>query len=570
MNGPSSSSQGTAPPRLWALDAGLVLLLLVVYTASGPRTLPEADAGELAAVAVSGGIPHPPGYPVWTVLLQVAAQLSGVLGLVPALTLVSILASCAAALLLARTLRARGSHPLTAFTATLAVFLGTFLWRDATTFEPFALSNLLACGVLACCQRLARTDVAEGELDARTLLGLGLLFGLGLCHHHPLALLAPLPLSVLAPQLRRAPRVLGLLAAGFLVGTTPLLFFFWLRTQAGWIWGDWDPLLPRLVRHLMRTDYGTLSLAQSGSGSFWYGVRHFLQSLPASLSYVFFYLLVFGLLLAVRQPKALRDRFALGVALSFVTTGIVFPMLFRLHGVGLDALFVDRFFGLAMLLLAFPISAALDAIRPRLHALWLPACAASLLFHATYQWPRAARVGHTFFETHIHNVLAVVPPGAVVLTQGDAGFSIGLYARYVLGRSDISFVFSDLGDDWYDERVGAALASRGARPLFLLGNPVTSMGAEPPSYPLGPLRRVVTPRETMPDASELFARNLALYARFRLPSPAEVASCDAWEASELADYSKAWNAIATRADHEGRPDLAARARIYRDAVLVSR
>jgi hypothetical protein len=242
-------------------------------------------------------------------------------------------------------------------------------------------------------------------------------------------------------------------------------------------------------------------------------------------------------------------------------------MLFQLQGVGLDQLIAERFFGLPTLFLAFPIASALDAVRPRLGALLVPACVASLLLHGVYQWPRTERASHRFFEAHVHNVLSIVPPGAVVLTQGDAGLTLGLYARYVLGRADVTFVFSEIDEPWYGRRVERALRTEGERPLFLIGRPKTREGAHPPAYPVGPLRRTVGASEAMPDAAELFAHNLALFARMQLPAAGELAALDDWERSELADYADAWQEVAARARAADRHDLAARAEAFRDAVL---
>jgi hypothetical protein len=551
------------------IHAGAVLSLALLYALSGPRTLPEADSGEFAAIAVRGGIAHPPGYPLLAIVLQAFAPLGALLGLTPALTLSSILFACVAAWLIARTAIARGAGATAAWTATLAVFLSTNVWRNATSFEPRALNLLLAAGVLASCQRLSQS----AGRDARApLIATGLLFGLGLCNHHSLFMLAPLPAALLFAQPREL-LVRGLwLALGFALGATPLLLFLFLRTQSGWIWGDWDPFLPRLVTHLLRLEYGTFALTANTKGHVGYGLSRMFGTLPAVLSFAFFALLVLGVGLSVRrwlaQRAGTRDVYALGSALAFATSGVLFPMLFRHEGTGMDHVNADRMLGLPMLLLVSPLAAALTALQARLRAAHAPVCGLLLLAHAALQWPQAARVDHRFFEDHMRNVFAIAERGAVIMSASDAGFSGGLYGRYVLGRSDVTIVFSGMNYAWYAELMRAEIAAGAtltSRPLYWLERPVSSPQIRPPTYPIGPLLRVVQPGETMPSPVELFARNEALFAGMRLPSREQLARLDAWEASELVNYSRVWAEIGARLARQGDHELAARAFRYRDA-----
>ncbi|MFN7971300.1 MAG: DUF2723 domain-containing protein [Acidobacteriota bacterium] len=52
---------------------GLACLLtsLIVYSRTLAPTVTVEDSGELIAAAVTLGVPHPPGYPLWTILAHV-------------------------------------------------------------------------------------------------------------------------------------------------------------------------------------------------------------------------------------------------------------------------------------------------------------------------------------------------------------------------------------------------------------------------------------------------------------------------------------------------------------------
>lgn len=535
--------------------------LLIVYFVSGPRTLPEADSGELAAIAIGGGIPHPPGYPLLVILLQGFSLLAPLVGLISALTLLSELCAGIAAVLITRTLIARGTSPMAAAAATLAVFLSRNVWRAATSFEPFALNLLLAAAVIAGCDALARASDRRGETCWS--VAIGAVFGLGLCNHHSLAMYAPLPLAIVLAERRRILQRLFFMAAGVILGAAPLLSFAWLRTQPGWIWGDWSNLFAQTAHHVLRRDYGTMTLTP-GEGGRWggYGAQRMLVTLPAVLSYAFFTLGVFGAGVECFDRVAFRkenngkrtDGFAAGLLAVFILSGLFFPSMFPLKGTALDRMITDRFLALPMLPLAFPISRGLSAfrVRPRLA---YAAVLALLLAHVAWQWPEAARIRHRFFEAHVRNVFDIMEKNSVVMIVGDGGFSGGLYGKYVLGRDNVTVVITGLGGEWYRKRVAGELAGRALddlnRPLYLLDIPAAKSALNLRYYPVGPLLRVLLPDARMPAARELFEKNQKLFAKLRLPSRYEIIAADAWEREELQDYERTWQIIGERLQREG-------------------
>ena len=51
-------------PRAWAAPVVAFVCLLVLYIATLAPSVMGGDSGELTAAALTGGVPHPPGYPV--------------------------------------------------------------------------------------------------------------------------------------------------------------------------------------------------------------------------------------------------------------------------------------------------------------------------------------------------------------------------------------------------------------------------------------------------------------------------------------------------------------------------
>ena len=88
------------------MRTALVVLasLTVVFLLRAAPGVTFEDAGELVAAAGSWGVPHPPGYPLLTMVGGVFVEVGGWLGLTPAraMVLVSVLSAAGAAALLAR------------------------------------------------------------------------------------------------------------------------------------------------------------------------------------------------------------------------------------------------------------------------------------------------------------------------------------------------------------------------------------------------------------------------------------------------------------------------------------
>ena len=80
-----------------------------------------SDAAELTLCAVSGGVPHPPGYPLWTWLGRAALWLPTGLHPVETLSWMGIGMACLAALFSRAFLRAYGVPVWSATAAAVAV-----------------------------------------------------------------------------------------------------------------------------------------------------------------------------------------------------------------------------------------------------------------------------------------------------------------------------------------------------------------------------------------------------------------------------------------------------------------
>lgn len=179
------------------LFLAVVFVLLGLYLPTSARGLTWAnfgvDGGDLAAAAATLGIPHPPGYPTYTLLAHLFVR---VLPFEPVLgtTLLSVLSSALAGgflalLVLEKAPGREGVRWLAGLVTGLTFGLAPIPWSQAVITEVHGLNLLFTVAALWLVARLAPLERRPGWLEA----GLALILGLGLGNHLTLAfMLVPL------------------------------------------------------------------------------------------------------------------------------------------------------------------------------------------------------------------------------------------------------------------------------------------------------------------------------------------------------------------------------------------
>jgi hypothetical protein len=572
------------------MSAGLGALLLYLRTVA--PALPPGDSGEFITAAWVLGVPHPPGYPLYTLLARFAeaVPLGSPALRVNALSAVLGAAAVAATALLLLTLLAPvGGRAAPASTPALthagvaaavgALLLGasTVFWSYALVAEVFALNALFAALLLLLALAWARGP------ESRPLLGaFGLGCGLAASHHHTIVLFAPAFLVLLGWGIHRlgvraAVPALAIAVGLLLVGLVPYIYLPLAAAQDPPLnWGN-PRTLESFIRHVTRADYGTfrLVLQQEASGSPVEQVALFGRYLFGAFTPIGCLLAGLGAWwLARARPVA-----GLALLLAFLVSGPAFVAYANpaindplVKGV------VERFY----ILPSVPFAAAAGAgayqvlawagewgRRARWSTLarhgWVPIGAALL---ALPLWSAVAHFGtveqsNNLVTQHFgEDMLAPLEPSALLIVRGDTVTFAMDYLRVVERvRPDVlsvdmeklklrSYVeqmqrqHPDLAIPFtvYDPFRGAALksfvaANLASRPVYVAGDPPDEKDFRSAFdvQRAGFSDRLV-PKGTGPDRNAILREKLDLFKSLRYPSRTFPETT--WEAGIARDYGR--------------------------------
>ncbi|HSI84458.1 MAG: DUF2723 domain-containing protein [Candidatus Methylacidiphilales bacterium] len=199
----------TAPPSPPWLRQDYVALIVVfiitlgVYIATMAPSVTLEDSGELVTGAAAFGVPHPPGYPLWTICGWLIANLVPIGNLAWRINLESALFGALANGILAGTCSYVGRWlfaelgPLPAgllhricffsgITAGLALGFSDVMWSQAVIAEVYTLNALFLVIILLCFSRWMMSPQYNGWLVASVFW-----YALGLTNHHTLLLIIP-------------------------------------------------------------------------------------------------------------------------------------------------------------------------------------------------------------------------------------------------------------------------------------------------------------------------------------------------------------------------------------------
>ena len=209
----------------WAVDAGVFVAALALYTLTLAPGVQPADGGEFQFVIAGWGVAHPPGYPLYTVLGGLLARLLPFGSLADRVNLFSAITGALTLAVICRTVRQETRLGWAGVIAAGTLGVAASFWSASTQASIRPMTALFAALLVEAALAYRRANRESREPDAlRALLRFGLAAGLGVTHHA--SLIFPggvLALAILAaqPRLARRPRAWLPALLATLVGMLP-------------------------------------------------------------------------------------------------------------------------------------------------------------------------------------------------------------------------------------------------------------------------------------------------------------------------------------------------------------
>lgn len=424
VGGTPPEESGLSPGRIGSALAGAALIL---YLTTLCRTVYLGDSGEIATAIATGGIVHPPGYPIFSLLGRLAMQLP--LG-EPAFRVgwLSALGGAAAVYCVFRASLAAGAGAAAGAVAAAGLAVALPMWSLATRVEVYSCHAALVAACLWQCLEFRRSG------GGRNLCWAAAAFGVGLGHHPTILLALPALALLLFRPLRAGavPRPLLLLAAGLLaIGPASyLMLAAWASAGPVACWGD--PVdLPRLAAHASAKVYrGYLRLPdgpamvqglRTAGSLYWEAFRFPLALLP-----------LFGLFALLP-----RNRLAAGALCCLAGTILAYNQLYAIPDPG--AYYLPIWVVGAVL-----AACGLDSVVGMLGRMLRPALVLGsaagfgVALPLLANWPACDLRDVNWVRTLARQKLDSTPPGSLLVTQGDNDSFPLLYLQEALGyRRDV-------------------------------------------------------------------------------------------------------------------------------------
>lgn len=576
MRAVESLAGGACSGRVrFLVPIALVGAALVAYFGLACPYLLGGDEGEFTALFARGGVAHPPGYPLWTLLMRGMGWMPGASPSLAAARVTALWGALAVGMLYAACRSWGASRGASAIACVVYAF-APLTWTYATQAEVFAF-NAVLCSAL-----LALAGPASVLRGARRMVGVGLVLGLGLSHHPTFLAMGPAALLAVArawreqgAEGRRRSSLLG--CAALLVGLAPYAYLVWAsrHPEGRWVWGG--PMgASGLLGHLLRVDYWRERVEDTRAPVPGAHIAALWHSLGVATLWVGLPVAGLGLVRGL-----LRDRAgSVAIVACWVLAGPAVLATLVGRPVGIYALIIERMHILPALVLSVPLAWGIDLLldrAPDRAQPWIAGALAAAVL-AVDVWrvpPLIAEYERPAVQHYLEDTLTIVPPRSMLVGVGDHRFFGFLVEQRILGRRpDVVYVDAGLIRlEWYRARVAAALgdgvrvgsdprelvaaeASTG-RPVYLTDSIEDLTPAGFDDVALGTVVHVLPPGTPAPTPEELERTNLDLARGFHR-DPTRPEDPWSWAGESDGTYARPWIALARAFGARGDAAAAAR------------
>ena len=448
MNRVDAQVETVKPLRDGAALAASVVAPLVLYVLTMPRTVVLEDDGLFLMAGAHLGVAHPPGYPLYTLIVYLFTQLPfgsvAFLGHLSSAVLGAFACGCVYVCI-----RLLGASPIPARTATWLFAASEHFWSQAIIAEVYTLNALFFFGLYA----LLLYGVRQPH-RTEIWIAAAITYGLSLTNHWPLMVLSTPGLMLLVfPVWRTVYRKLPLLFGVSLPSAVlPYAWMVWRSHQDPLInfYGSIDTL-KEFWHYFSRQGYVHVDTSPSAGWNDRFGFMQWLSNeFLWQLTLPGFALAVFGLIVLFRRRQIAKAGSGL---LIFFGNSIV---LIALLGFDFDFFWVAIFrpysllcYGIMALWLGIGLQVVLDRLTERLSskfargpglsiAMVVLVGAAMVAWSVHEHWRANDRSDSDFAEHYADMQLDILPEDAVLFVFGDATGPIGYYQYIENRRPDVA------------------------------------------------------------------------------------------------------------------------------------
>ena len=456
------------------LLATFFILTSAVYLNNVTRDVYSGDIGDLATAAYVFGVPHPPGYPLFTFSGFILSHLPFTIPPVSKVALVSIISSLAALIFFYKfSLREVKSFSIALLSTSILAFSYMF-WFFTEIPEVFALNNFFV---------IILFYFAVGFYEKRKskdLYILSFLVGLSLTNQHQIILIFPSLFLLMLPSLKIFIKKWPILIKSILSFTLGLSLYIYVPLAAlrepviNW---NNPSSIQNFLHLVLRQDYATFTRGSLQIYERLPIIDVYFSSLLNNYSILIVLICVAGIFYLLKNDKL---KFASYIS-AFLLSGPIFIFYIMPAIVDADALgVIERLYTQSFVIFLFFLPYGFLLIQSLIKR-FIPKKINAAIFLAVFLIVPIQMFFYNFEKNNLsktnignnlgYDLLSALPKNSIILLHGDSSTFNSWYVHYVLGyRPDVTIVNNKgAGNDYFQKKLYED---------FLKKNPDTSLGNE--------------------------------------------------------------------------------------------
>ncbi len=416
--------------------------LAIFYVVMAPSTVQFGDTSEFATNGHLFRLSHPPGYPLFSILLWLFTNLIPFGTVFFKSALLQIILSIGNLIVLKKVSLYRGPIILVLI---LSLALGRLYWRYSLLPDVFMLNLFL----VSCYSYLFLKDNSEKNLYFSSLV-----YGLALANHQTSVFLVPLLLYQFWEIRKLRPILKSIMILLLTMGSNDLLLFL-LDDAALGSWGQMQQI-GDLFHHILRKDYGTFTLSNSW-GNQSYLSENIIIFIKILLEDCFSFL--FLLCIAVSSVVIKKNKICFKEWFYFLVTMGSFLTFFYLSNVypkGAAGLLLERFYLMPLGMICLWTMRIIRHVNSKGLIITI-FCVG--MFNSVFNFARYSTENNfrrdTFLQDHYTHLIKKLPKNAILLISGDTHVFSLYYLQEILNiRTDVSIVAPPLYPySWYRKKL---------------------------------------------------------------------------------------------------------------------